>query len=83
MLKPWQAGLLTFIGSAILFVGLPLPAALTIREQVGVLLVFQAFATALAMLIAWIRTRHQVSPTLDIVSRRKKRARLRIVHSMD
>lgn len=83
MLKPWQAGLLAFIGSAILFLGMPLPATLTIREQVLALLAFQAVATALAMVVAWLRTRRRISPTVDIVSRRKKRAKLRIVHSRD
>ena len=83
MLKPWQAGLLAFIGSAILFLGIPLPATLTIREQVLALLAFQAVATALAMVVAWLRTRRRISPTVDIVSRRKKRAKLRIVHSRD
>ena len=82
MLKPWQAGLLAFIGSAILFLGLPLPPTITIREQVLVLVVFQGIATGLAMLIAWLRMRRNNTPRhLDIVSRRKKRGRLRIVHS--
>lgn len=80
MLKPWQAGLLAFIGSTVLFLGVPLPAALTLREQVSALVAFQAIATVIAMLIAWLRTYPQRSQTFDIVSRRKKRAKLRIVH---
>ena len=84
MLKPWQAGLLAFIASAILFLAVPLPATLTISEQVLTLVIFQGIATGVAMLIAWLRIRRKnVAHTFDIISRRKKRGKLRIVYSRD
>ena len=47
-LKYWQAGLLAFVVSAVLFLALPLPEALSVQQQVLALKALQLAAVSTA-----------------------------------
>lgn len=57
--RGWKSGLAGFVGSTILFMALPLPEALPIREQVAILLVVQVAGVLGAVL--WVRIRDRKS----------------------
>ena len=56
-LKYWQAGLLAFVVSAILFPALPVPEGLSIPQQVLALLALQLAAVSTACIVVLLRTR--------------------------
>ena len=58
-LKYWQAGLLAFVVSAVLFLALPLPEALSVQQQVLALKALQLAAVSTACIVVLLRTRRR------------------------
>jgi hypothetical protein len=68
----WKAGLSAFVGAALLYLVLPLPEAMSVREQVLILGSLQAAAIILALLIVRIR-RLRRGLEFDLGARRPRR----------
>ncbi len=85
-MKYWRAALLGFLGAAVVFMLLPVPATLAIPSQILILLALQLAGIGVGLAAVRLR-RRRTCEHFDLLpglgQRMKGRAKLRIVHSRE